>query len=324
MTRVLVTGASGFIGSAVVRRLVADGHEVHGLTSAVSAVYPQRLLEVRGQITLHEGSLADRRAMDVLVASARPEVVLHLGAYTHVGKSWGRVDECISTNVQGTVNLLQALETAGWPARRFVYTSTSEVYGDVPVPFREDGPVNPISPYSVSKYAGERYCRMFVQGKGWPVVVLRPFNAFGPRQSPDRVIPEIITRGLRRQRLAMTQGLQTREFVYVDDLADGFVRAGLLAGDEVHGEVLNLCSGDDISMRDLATKVLALMGDPVRPEFGALPERPTEVPELAGDAAKAARLLGWAPTVGLEEGLKRTIAWYADELGEGRPSSFAL
>ena len=324
MTRVLVTGASGFIGSAVVRRLVADGHEVHALTSAVSAVYPQRLLEVRTQIALHEGSLADRRAMDALVAASEPEVVLHLGAYTHVGKSWQRVDECISTNVQGTVNLLQALEARGWPARRFVYTSTSEVYGDVPVPFREDGPVNPISPYSVSKYAGERYCRMFVQGKQWPVVVLRPFNAFGPRQSPDRVIPEIITRGLRRQRLAMTQGRQTREFVYVDDLADGFVRAGLLAGDEVHGEVVNLCSGDDISMRDLASKVLALMGDPVTPEFGALPERPTEVPELAGDPAKAARLLGWAPTVGLDEGLKRTIAWYADELGEGRPSSFAL
>lgn len=324
MTRVLVTGGSGFIGSALVRRVLADGHEVHALTSAVSAVYPQRLLEVRRQVVLHEGSLADRRAMDVLVARARPEVVFHLGAYTHVGKSWDRVDECISTNVQGTVNLLQALDVAGWPARRVVYTSTSEVYGDVAVPFREDGPVNPISPYSVSKYAGERYCRMFGQGRGWPVVVVRPFNAYGPRQSPDRVIPEIVTRGLRRQRLAMTQGTQTREFVYVDDLADGFVRAGLLAGDEVHGEVVNLCSGDDITMRELATRVLALLGDPVRPEFGALPERPTEVPRLAGDPAKAARLLGWTPSVGLSEGLERTIAWYAAELGEDRPSSFAL
>ena len=324
MTRVLVTGATGFIGSALVRRLVGDGCEVHALTSVVSSVYPQRLLEVRRSLTLHEGSLSDRRAMDAVVAAARPEVVLHLGAYTHVGKSWHRVDECVSTNIQGTLNLLQALEAAGWPARRFVYTSTSEVYGDVDVPFREDGPVNPISPYSVSKYAGERYCRMFVQGQGWPVVVVRPFNAFGPRQSPDRVIPEIITRGLRGQRLPMTQGTQTREFVYVDDLADGFVRAGLTAGDEVHGQVVNLCSGKDLSMRDLATTVLGLMGDPVVPEFGALPERPTEVPRLAGDPAKAARLLGWAPTVGLEEGLRRTIAWYRSELGEDRPSSFAL
>lgn len=324
MSRVLVTGASGFIGSHLVRRLLADGHEVHGLTSAVSAVYPQRLLDVRRSVVLHEGSLSDRRAMDALVGSARPEVVFHLGAYTHVGKSWERVDECIATNVQGTVHLLQALEAAGWPARRFVYTSTSEVYGDVDVPFREDGPVNPISPYSVAKYAGERFCRMFVAGRQWPIVVLRPFNAFGPAQSPDRIVPETIARALRRQRLAMTQGHQTREFVYVEDLADGFVRAGLTAGDEVHGRVVNLCAGEDISMRELASTILRLMGDPIAPEFGALPERPTEIPRIAGDASVARELLGWKPAIGLEEGLVRTIEWFTSELRTERDSSFSL
>jgi UDP-glucose 4-epimerase len=324
VTRVLVTGATGFIGSTLVRRLLADGHEVHALTSTVSSVYPQRLLDVRRSIRLHEGSLTDRSALDVLVAAARPEVVFHLGAYTHVGKSWTRVDECIGTNIQGTVNLLQALDAAGWPARRFVYTSTSEVYGDVPVPFREDGPVHPISPYSISKFGGEQYCSVFVQGRGWPIVVVRPFNGFGPRQSPDRIIPEIIARGLRGQPLRMTRGRQTREFVFVEDLADGFVRAGLTAGDEVHGEVVNVCTGREITMRELATTVLDLMGNPVEPQFGALPERPTEVPRLVGDPTKAAKLLGWAPTVELEDGLRRTIDWYTAELAAGRQSSFAL
>src|SRR5205807_9449739 len=128
--------------------------------------------------------------------------------------------ECIQTNIQGTVNLLQALDGTGY--RRFVYTGTSEIYGDVDVPFREDATVRPISPYSVSKYAGELYCTMFHQGYGWPVVMLRPFNAYGPGQSPDRVIPEIIARALRGHELKMTTGRQTREFNYVEDLSEGF------------------------------------------------------------------------------------------------------
>jgi len=319
--RVLVTGAGGFIGSHLARRLVRDGHEVHALTSAVSAVYPARLLDLRPDLRLHAASLTDRGALDGVVAASRPEVVFHLGAYTHVGKSWSRVEECVATNVGGTVHLLQALAAAGWPASRVVYTSTSEVYGTVAVPFREDGPVHPVSPYSVSKYAGERFVRMLHEGHGWPLVVVRPFNAFGPAQTPDRVIPEIIGRGLRRERLPMTQGRQTREFTYVEDLVDGFVRAGTTPG--IDGEVINLGSGRELSMRDLAELVLRLMGDPVRPEFGALPERPTEIVRMVSDASKARRLLGWAPAIGLEAGLERTIAWYADELASGRPSSFA-
>jgi nucleoside-diphosphate-sugar epimerase len=319
--KALVTGASGFIGSHLTRRLVADGHEVHALTSAVSSVYPVRLLDLRGSIALHEGSLDDRSAMDAVVGASRPDVVFHLGAYTHVGKSWTRVDECIDVNIQGTVNLLQALDAAGWPASRFVFTSTSEVYGDVNVPFVEDGPVNPISPYSVSKYAGERYCRMFAQGRGWPLVVVRPFNAYGPGQTPDRIIPEVIVRALRRQRLAMTSGRQTREFNFVEDLADGFIRAGLTPG--IDGEVINIGSGVDVSMRDLAGQILQLMGDPIEPEFGALPERPSEIWRMYCDDTKARELLGWKPSVSLEEGLQRTVDWYSTELASGS-SSFAL
>jgi len=211
--RVLVTGASGFIGAHVVRRLVDDGAEVHALTSTVSAVYPVRLVDLRERITLHEGNLIDRSAMDAVVDRARPSYILHLGAFTHVGKSWQRVDECVQANVQGTVNLLQALARHGY--RRFVYTGTSEIYGDIDVPFREDAQVNPISPYSVSKYAAERFCRMFHQGFGWPIVLVRPFNAYGPAQSPDRIIPETIVRAVRKLEIKTTSGRQTREFNYV-------------------------------------------------------------------------------------------------------------
>ena len=315
---VLVTGATGFIGSHVVEELLALGADVHALTSTVSSVYPQRLLGVRDRVTLHEGSLSDRSAMDAVADAARPRVVLHLGAYTHVGKSWQRVDECVQVNVQGTVNLLQALAPHGYDT--FVYTGTSEIYGDVAVPFTEDGPVNPISPYSVSKYAGERYCRMFHQGKGWPIVMVRPFNAYGPGQSPDRVIPEIIVRGLRRQPLLMTQGRQTREFNYVKDLARGFVAAALRG---TPGRLYNLGCGQEVSMADLAGTVLRLMGDPIEAQLGALPDRPTEIWRMHADATRAREELGWVPEVDLEEGLRRTIDWYTGELARDQ-SSFVV
>jgi nucleoside-diphosphate-sugar epimerase len=314
--RVLVTGASGFIGSHVVRRLVADGAEVHALTSTVSAVYPVRLVAHRDRITLHEGNLVDRSAMDAVVASVRPEFVFHLGAFTHVGKSWQRVDECVQTNIQGTVNLLQAL--ARHEYRRFVYTGTSEIYGDIDAPFEEDARVNPVSPYSVSKYAGERFCSMLHQSYGWPIVMLRPFNAYGPAQSPDRIIAEVIVRALRGEKLEMTHGLQTREFNYVEDLAEGFVLAA--TAPEVDGEIINLGCGEELSIRRAAETVLDLMGNPIRPVFGALPERPTEIRRMFSDSTKARTALGWSPRHSLVEGLDKTIAWYTKELAdEGSP-----
>ncbi|MCU1594787.1 MAG: hypothetical protein JWO12_2179 [Frankiales bacterium] len=315
---VLVTGATGFLGSHLVRRLLDEGADVHALTSTVSSVYPQRLLPLRDRLSLHEGSLTDRSAMDAVASAVRPRLVFHLGAYTHVGKSWNRVDECVQVNVQGTVNLLQALVPYGFD--KFVYTGTSEIYGDVAVPFQEDGPVNPISPYSVSKYAGERYCRMFHQGKDWPIVMVRPFNAYGPAQSPDRIIPEIIVRALRGQRLAMTQGRQTREFNFATDIAAGFLAAGL---NGKPGRLYNIGCGEEVSMADLATTILRLMGDPIVAELGVLPDRPTEIWRMCSDASRAREELGWAPVVSLEEGLRQTIAWYTAELGRDQ-SSFAV
>ena len=308
--RVLVTGATGFIGSHLSRRLLDSGAQVHALTSTVSSVYPVRLVDMRDRITLHGGNLNDSGAMASVVERADPKIVFHLGAYTHVGKSWDRVDECIQTNIHGTVNLLQALARTHYD--RFVYTSTSEVYGDVAVPFREDSVVDPLSPYAVSKYAGERFCRMLHRGRSWPIVVVRPFNAYGPAQSPDRVIPEIIVKALRSERLAMTDGLQTREFNYVEDLADGFLKAATVPG--IEGDVFNMGGGEEISMRDLAGMILELMGDPIVAEFGALPNRPTEIWSMRSDVSKARDRLGLDPARPLKEGLEQTISWYRREL----------
>lgn len=308
--RVLVTGATGFVGSHLVRRLLADGAEVHALTTAVTGVHGARLVDIRDRITLHEGDLADRRALDALVDRARPTHVLHLGGYTHAGTSWQHVDECVRANVQGTANLLQALAGSGY--RRFVNVGTGDVYGDVGPPCREDGPVRPLSPYAATKYAAECLCRVFHEGYGWPIVMLRPFNAYGPGQAADRVIPEVITRAIRGEGIRMTGGRQTREFNFVEDLVDGLVRAASVAG--VEGELFNLGCGEDISIRDVTTLVLDLLGNPATASFGALPERPTEARAMRSDSTRAREILGWKPEHSLVDGLEKTIAWYREEL----------
>ena len=290
-SRVLVTGAAGFIGSHLTRRLVASGAEVHALTDVVSSVYPDRLLDLRRQITLHEGNIADRTAMEAIAKLVRPQIVFHLAAYTHVGKSWYRVDECIQSNVQGTVNLLLALEDVGY--ERFIYTGTSEIYGDIEVPFREDAKVNPISPYAVSKYSGERFCRMYQQGLGWPIVLVRPFNAYGPAQSPDRIIPETIVRALRGQELALTSGTQTREFNYVEDIAEGFELLATTPG--IEGELFNIGGGEEVTIHDLVVEIVHQLGDPIEPKFGALEHRPNEIWRMYCDSSKARAALGWEP-----------------------------
>jgi UDP-glucose 4-epimerase len=312
--KVLVTGAGGFIGSHLVRALLRQEARVFAMSPSVSSVLPVRLADVADQIELVEANITDRSAMTALADTVQPELVAHLAAFTHVGKSFRRVDENIATNIQGTVNLLQALD-GGY--RRFVYTGTSEIYGDTPAPFGEDDPVNPVSPYSVSKYAGERYCLMFHQAYGWPITCLRPFNAYGPWQTPDRVIPEIILTALRGGELLMTEGRQTREFNFVTDLTAGFVSA--LVAEGVDGEVINLGCGEDISIRDLTLQVLELMGNPIQARIGALDHRPTEIWTMYCDNSKARDLLGWAPRHSLVEGLEATVAWYREEWENHNP-----
>lgn len=313
--RVLVTGGSGFIGSHLVHRLLKDGAEVAVTVRYGSVMKNERLRDCWDNIRIIEADLRNRGAL-AAIGEFAPEIIFHLAAYNHVGQSFAQVEECFDVNAKGTANLL---DTCGSSVERFLYMSTSEVYGhQKEVPFLESMSPQPISPYAITKYAGELYCHMKQRIGGEPsVIILRPFNTFGPYQSAKAVIPELIVNCLRGGTIKTTKGDQTREFNYVSNVVDALVIAAAHNG-TIDGPI-NIAAAEEVSIRDLVHKIAGLTDTKAQLKVGALPYRPTEIWRMYADSTRARTVLGWKPAVSLEEGLKHTIEWfreyYREELG---------
>lgn len=316
--RILVTGGGGFIASHLVRRLVHSGANVSVLTKYNSIIDNVRLAGIWPYITLVE---ADLRNVDSLaqIQSIKPEIIFHFAAYNHVGDSFLHVNEAIDSNARGSVNLLESYEDYD----RFIYVSSSEVYGfQDSVPFCETAVPFPLSPYAIGKYTGELYARMKYHMKHRPITVLRAFNAFGPYQSPRAVIAEVILHCLQGEVVRATEGIQTRDFNFVENLIDGFLLAA--TKDEAIGEVINIGSGQDISIRDLIELIHKLTESRSELRIGELSYRPNEIWRMVASNEKAGQLLGWHPKVGLQDGLKTTIEWYRRFLAEFSAPQSAL
>lgn len=309
--RVLVTGGSGFIGSHLVHRLLSEEAIIAVTVRYGNVMKNERLRTVYDRIEIIEADLRNRGALTA-IKEFEPEVVFHLAAYNHVGESFRQVEECFDVNAKGTANLLDCCESA----RRFVYVSTSEVYGhQSSVPFVETQCPDPISPYAITKYAGELYCRMRQRMAGGPsIVVVRPFNAFGPYQSAKAIIPELIINCLLGNTVRTTKGEQTREFNYVSNLVDGILAAGKHP-DGIVGPI-NLAAAEEICVADLVKKIAAITETKSSLEIGAIPYRPTEIWRMYADNSRAKETLGWTPTINLDEGLVRTIKWFRQYLEE--------
>ena len=300
----LVTGASGFIGSHLTSLLINEGADVSIVVRYNSIEHNVRLSPFWEDVEIFEADIRNIESLQPL-HSKRFDFIFHLAAYNHVGNSFLHVGEALETNSNGTANLLETLKDY----EKFIYISTSEVYGEQePVPFVEHMYPHPNSPYSVGKYAGELYSLMKQRQSNNPIVVIRPFNAFGPYQSTRAIIPELIDKCLRGVPILTTEGKQTREFNFVTDLAEGMVLAAL--SDKVVGEIINLGTGKDIAIRDVANLIHKKTKSKSELRIGALPTRPNEIWKMSSDSTKAQRLLGWKPKVGFEEGLDTTIEWF--------------
>lgn len=302
--KVLVTGGGGFIPSHVVMRLLKEGANVYVVTKYDSIFDNVRLAPFWYKLNIIE---ADLRNLDSLrlIARAKPHIIYHMAAYNHVGDSFNHVSETLHCNHIATANLLDAYKDF----EKFVYISTSEIYGyQKVVPFHEDMTPLPISPYAVGKYSGELYSRMMHHVYGLPIAIARPFNTFGPYQSPRAVIGEMIIKCLRGQEILATKGKQTREFNYVDNIVDGLMAIG--KSEASVGEVINISSGHEISIEDLITMIHRLTSSKATLRLGALPYRPTEIWRMYGDNKKAQALLHWQPKISFEAGIEKTIEWY--------------
>ncbi len=317
-SKVLVTGADGFIGSHLVEALVAAGAAVRALVQYNSFGHRGWLETVppavQSAIEVVAGDVRDRGA--VLDAVAGCNVVMHLAALIAIPYSYRAPQSYVDTNVSGTLNVLEAVRQHG--VARLLHTSTSEVYGSAQsVPITEEHPLQGQSPYSASKIGADQMALSFHRSFDTPVTIVRPFNTYGPRQSLRAVIPTVIVqlaRGTRRIRLGALH--PTRDFSFVADTAFGFL--ALAACDAAVGEVVNLGSGFEISIGDTAALIAETMGVPIEIVSDEARLRPdaSEVTRLCADIVKARRLAGWSPGFGGRDGFRRglqaTVAWFSD------------
>lgn len=314
-TTVLVTGADGFIGSHLTERLVAEGAHVRAFCLYNSRGSAGWLDDadpaVRAAIDVRLGDVRDARF--VAAATEGVEVVFHLAALIAIPYSYVAPQSFIDTNVSGTLHVLEAARAAG--VRRVIQTSTSEVYGTPEtLPIREGHPLAAQSPYAASKVAADQLALAFARSFGLPVVVLRPFNTYGPRQSDRAVLPTMLRQLLAgRTEVRLGRLDPRRDLTYVADTVDGFVRAATAPG--IDGEVIQLGTGRSESVGDLFAMACAILGVEARAVEDAARLRPdaSEVLALQSDPARARERLGWEAGTTLEAGLRATIDWLRDQ-----------
>ena len=314
--QVLVTGSDGFIGSHLVETLLEEGCQIRAFVyynSFNSWGWLDSLSEdILEKIEIFTGDIRDPNGVETAMKGC--DVIFHLAALIAIPFSYHSPDSYVDTNIKGTLNVLQAAKKLG--VEKVLVTSTSEVYGTAQyVPIDEKHPFQGQSPYSATKIGADRLAESFYRSFNLPVVIVRPFNTYGPRQSARAVIPTIITQILKgKNDISLGSIHPTRDLNYVEDTVDGFIKA--LAAPKIEGEVINIGSGFEISIGNLAQVIAELLGTKIAIKESSERVRPadSEVERLLADNQKAKELLKWSPKnsglAGLSQGLAQTIEWF--------------
>ena len=313
MKRVLVTGGAGFISSNVIRHLLAHTeHEVISLDSLTYAGNLENLADVLSheRLSFVHGDVRDAGLVAELVEGV--DVIVNAAAESHVEKSIEEgASEFVTTNVEGTQILLDAVRRT--PVERFVLISSSEVYGTAETdPMDERHPLEPRSPYAATKAGGDRLAYSYFVTYGLPIVIVRPFNNYGPHQHPEKVVPRFITQALAGIPLTIHgDGHASRDWLYVDDHAEAIEVLIETPIDSLAGEVVNVATGVDISVAEIADLVLECVGDTGSTKVH-VPERLGQVDRHIGSTDKMAALTGWRARTAFADGLEETVAWYRE------------
>lgn len=305
--RVLVTGGTGFLGSHLVRRLVALGSHVYILARSRSPLH--RIADVASDVKVLLGDIRARREVTAAVAAAQPEVIFHLAAHG-VDPRMRNPIKIIQTNVQGLINLLEA--SVDIPYARLVNTGTCFEYGNQKEPISESVEVDPLNVYAASKVMTLHLCNSHRRFHSKPIVTIRPFTFFGPWEREDRLIPSVILSILGGRPVRISSGVQTRDYTYVEDMAAAFVSAAV--SEKAVSQVINVGSGEDFSVREIVQRIRSLMKSDVPVEVGAVVTRADEVWRLCADNSRARTVLEWWPSLSFDEGLQRTVEWFAQDV----------
>ncbi|MCJ2118539.1 GDP-mannose 4,6-dehydratase [Methylobacterium sp. J-001] len=323
--KILVTGAAGFIGSHVSQALLSLGANVTCMThyNSSSNIGNLEFLppDCKAKLKIIAGNIEDSDF--VFRAVEGNDIVLHLAALIAIPYSYIAPRSYLRTNIEGTLNVLEAARRLR--VSRVVHTSTSEVYGTaLRIPIDEDHPLQGQSPYSASKLAADKIAESYHRSFDTPVVTLRPFNTFGPRQSARAFIPTIICQALERDEIHLGSLTPLRDMTFVDDTVDGFLRAAIAPG--IEGETINLGTGSTFSIGDFADRILALMDAKKPIVHDSRRDRParSEVMRLVSNNAKAKSLMGWEPKTDLDDGLRKTIEFVDHHRELYRPNVFAV
>ncbi|KPJ49335.1 hypothetical protein AMJ40_05730 [candidate division TA06 bacterium DG_26] len=317
MRRLLVTGGAGFIGSNFVRKTLREEEDttvvvLDALTYCGNLNNFTEEERSNPRFLFHRGDIRDRETVESMMCDV--DQVVHLAAETHIDRSIDDSHPFVSTDVIGTHVLLEAIRRH--PVERFVHISTSEVYGTAQtVPMTEEHPLNPNSPYAATKVGGDRLAYSFYYTYGLPVVILRPFNNFGPNQYPEKLIPLFVTNAVDGEPLPIYgDGKNTRDWIHVFDCCEAISRALKVNINEIKGEVINIGTGKEVSVLTIAEHVLQELGKE-RELMKSVRDRPGHVRRLCSSTEKAAKLLGFTPTISFEKGIEETIRWYIQHEG---------
>ena len=318
--KILVTGAAGFIGSHLTEKLLSEGHEVRAFVRYNSRNAWGWLENIdHPNLEVYSGDIRDYDSVHMSMKGI--DVVYHLAALIGIPYSYVSPMAYIKTNIEGTYNVLQSAREFGI---RVIHTSTSEIYGTAQyVPIDEKHPVNPQSPYAATKSGADQLALTYYRSFETPVVVVRPFNTYGPRQSARAIIPTIISQALSGvKEIKLGNLTPTRDLNYVTDTANGFMKVGM--SDKAIGKVVNLGTGKEISIGDLADMILSIIGSSatIISEGQRLRPKNSEVERLCANAALAKEVSDWKPQVSLDDGIKMTIEWVKANLGTFKPSIY--
>lgn len=296
--KILISGASGFIGKNLIAKLSRSDYQLFGLVNSQKDTLP---------INEYSVDLKDFNNLQKTINHIKPDFVFHLGALVDLSRDFRTARNCIETNIMGTINLLECLND--FPPQHLIFLSTEEVYGDGQIPYKEDQPLRPPSPYAISKIAGEQLCQLYA-GQNNKTTILRVGTVYGPWQPVRRFIPSIIIKALADEEILLGTGKKKRDYIFIDDVVEALILSLKRKGEPI--EIINVGGSKSIQLKTLVDQIKAISKSKAIIVYNSYPDRVLEADEWLSDNQRAAELLNWQPTTTLEEGIRKTINFYRE------------